>query len=422
MRTVVIALGSAGDVHPFLGIGLALQKRGHHVAFLTNSYFESIVRRAGLDFYPIGTAADYERATQDPNLWDPHRGLAVCWRNVFQPAMRPAYDLIKETAAFEKCIVVAPPFAFGARLAQEAMGVPLITIHLQPAMLRTCHGALEVGGINIPTWLPVRCRGWLWKAIDRLFLDPLFCPELNALRAELGLKPVRNVLGRWIHSPDRCIALFPDWFAPAQSDWPPNLAITGFPLFDEASIRERSPKLETFLAEGERPIVFTPGSAMRHAKRFFHVSLQACRILNRRAIFLTPYADQIPSDLPPTVRYFDYIPFSLLLDRAEVLVHHGGIGTCAQAMNAGVPQLVVPMAHDQFDNASRVEALGLGYCLRRTRYVKSVVAEKLAQLTKTKSVKARCRELIGKFSAVHPLSDICALVEDTAYSLGRSTI
>jgi rhamnosyltransferase subunit B len=78
MRTVVIALGSAGDVHPFLAIGLALQKRGHHVAFLTNSYFESIVRRAGLDFYSVGSVTDYERATQDPNLWDPRRGLAGC--------------------------------------------------------------------------------------------------------------------------------------------------------------------------------------------------------------------------------------------------------------------------------------------------------------------------------------------------------
>jgi UDP:flavonoid glycosyltransferase YjiC (YdhE family) len=422
MRTVVIALGSAGDVHPFLAIGLALQKRGHHVAFLTNSYFESIVRRAGLDFYSVGSVTDYERATQDPNLWDPRRGLEVCWRHVFGPAMRPTYDLIKTTHAFEKCIVVAPPFAFGARLAQEAIGVPLVTVHLQPAILRTCHGGLEAGGIRIPAWLPMRCKAWLWKTIDWLFLDPLFCPELNALRGELGLKPVKNILGRWVHSPDRCIALFPDWFAPAQPDWPPRLAITGFPLFDEASIREPSLEVETFLAQGERPIVFTPGSAMRHAKRFFQVSLEACRILNRRAIFLSQHADQIPSDLPPTVRHFGYIPFSRLLNRVEALVHHGGIGTCAQAMKAGVPQLVVPMAHDQFDNASRMEMLGLGYCLRRTRYVKSVVAEKLAQLIKTNRVKARCRELAGRFPAQHALSDICALIEDAAYSFARFTI
>jgi UDP:flavonoid glycosyltransferase YjiC (YdhE family) len=405
-----------------LGIGLALQKRGHHVAFLTNSYFEQTVRRIGLEFHPIGSVADYERVTQDPNFWHPDKGMEIGWRYFFEPAIRPTYDSIKKLAASGKCIVAAPPLAFGARIAQEAMAIPLVTVHLQPAMLRTCHGGLEVGGTNIPAWLPARCQSWLWKAIDWLFLDRVLCPQLNALRSELGLKPVRNILGRWIHSPDRCIALFPDWFAPAQPDWPRQLAITGFPLFDEAPIREQPRDLEQFLGEGERPIVFTPGSAMRHARRFFQVSAEACGILNRRAIFLTPYADQIPSGLPRTVRHFDYIPFSLLLGRAEALVHHGGIGTCAQAMKAGIPQLVVPMAYDQFDNASRVERLGLGYRLRRARYKAAVVAERLVQLSRAKSVRARCREVASRLHAEHPLSSICALIEGCAYSLVDRTI
>jgi len=414
MRLLVVALGSFGDVHPFVGIGLALQKRGHDVTFLTNSYFESLVRRAGLDFHSIGCAAGYEGATQDRDLWNPLRGLGVTWRKVFEPAMRPTYDMIGKAAASEKCIVVASSFAFGARLAQETMDISLVSVHLQPALLRTRHGLLEIGGINIPAWLPVSCRSWLWKTIDWLILDRQFSPDLNTFRGELGLKPVKNILGRWIHSPHRCIALFPDWFAPAQPDWPRQLAITGFPLFDEAPIRTKPPELEKFLSEGERPIVFTPGSAMRHAARFFQVSLDACRILNRRAIFLTPYADQVPAGLPPTVRHFDYIPFSLLLDRAAALVHHGGIGTCAQAMRAGTPQLVMPMAHDQFDNARRIEMLGLGYSLRQARYLKSAVAEKLRRLVGAESVKARCREVAGKLRAANPLSDICDLIEASA--------
>ncbi len=416
MRLLVVALGSSGDVHPFVGIGLALQKRGHHVTILTNGYFESLVRRAALDFYPIGRAEDYERATRDPDLWDPLRGLRVTWRNVFEPAMRPTYESIRKTIASEKCIVVASSLAFGARLAQETMGVPLVSVYLQPAMLRTCHGGLEIAGVNIPAWVPVSCRSLLWKTVDWLVLDRQFCPELNTFRGELGLKPVKNILGRWIHSPDRCIALFPDWFAPAQPDWPGQLVIAGFPLFDEASIRAKPPELEKFMAEGERPIVFTPGSAMRHATRFFQVSLEACRILNRRAIFLTPYADQIPADLPPTVRHFDYIPFSILLDRAAALVHHGGIGTCAQAMKAGIPQLVMPMAHDQFDNARRIEMLGLGYSMRQARYLKSAVAEKLRRLVNAESVRARCREVAAKLRAANPLSDICDLIEASARS------
>jgi len=413
MRLLLVALGSFGDVHPFVGVGLALKRRGHDVTILTNGYFESLVRRADLDFHPIGRAEGYERATCDPDLWHAMKGFQVVWRSVFEPAIRPTYDFIGKAVASKRCIVVASPWAFGARLAQETTGVPLVTAYLQPATLRTCHGELEIAGLKIPAWLPVSCRTLLWKAVDWLVADRLYCPKLNALRRELGLKPVSNILGKWIHSPRCGVTLFPDWFASAQPDWPRQVAMAGFPLFDEASLRGGSAELEKFLTEGDRPIVFTLGSAMRQAKWFFHVSLEVCRAMDRRAIFLTPYADQIPGDLPPTIRHFEYVPFSMLLDRAAALVHHGGIGTCAQAMRAGVPQLILPLAHDQFDNASRVQALGLGFSVR-SRDLKSILAETLSRLIDTESVRARCREVAARFVAANPLSDICDLIEGCA--------
>jgi rhamnosyltransferase subunit B len=263
--------------------------------------------------------------------------------------------------------------------------------------------------------LPAEVRGWLWRTIDALYLDRLFGPALNQFRRELGLGPVNEILGRWIHSPNRGIALFPDWFAEPQPDWPKQLAITGFPLFDEGSLRELPAELEKFLAEGDHPVVFTPGSAMEHAAEFFRVSLEACLALRRRAIFLTPYRDQLPPRLPPAIRHFDYVPFSRLLPYVAALVHHGGIGTCAQAMKAGIPHLIMPMAHDQFSNAFRVEALGLGFSVRRSRYVKSVVIDKLGNLLNAESIKLRCREVAELFGRKSPISEICDLVESAAY-------
>jgi len=89
-------------------------------------------------------------------------------------------------------------------------------------------------------------------------------------------------------------------------------------------------------------------------------------------------------------------------------------------MKAGIPQLVMPMAHDQFDNARRIEMLGLGYSMRQERYVKSAVAEKLSRLVNAASVRAQCREVAGKLRAANPLSDICDLIEASArsYALG----
>src|SRR5262249_31774015 len=75
--------------------------------------------------------------------------------------------------------------------------------------------------------------------------------------------------------------------------------------------------------------------------------------LGRRAVVLTPHREQVPAPLPAGALWLPYVPLAALLPRAAALVHHGGIGTTAEALRAGVPQVIVPLAYDQFDNAAR---------------------------------------------------------------------
>ena len=113
------------------------------------------------------------------------------------------------------------------------------------------------------------------------------------------------------------------------------------------------------LAEGEAPIVFTSGSAMTRGNDFFAASAAACELLGRRALFVTRFPNQLPRPLPALVHHIHHAPFSQLLPRAAALVHRGGIGTAAQALKAGVPQLVAPCCYDQFDNAAHLQRLGV---------------------------------------------------------------
>ncbi len=136
--------------------------------------------------------------------------------------------------------------------------------------------------------------------------------------------------------------------------------LTGFPLFDEKQVHALSPEVEDFLNAGEKPLVFTPGSAMLQGEKFFAAAAQACALSGRRGILLTRFPKQLPAKLPEGVKHFDYVPLSGLLPRAAAMVYHGGVGTCAQALAAGIPHLITPMAHDQHDNASRVARLGVG--------------------------------------------------------------
>ena len=104
------------------------------------------------------------------------------------------------------------------------------------------------------------------------------------------------------------------------------------------------------------------------AADFFEQSALACQKLGRRGILLTKFDEQIPKVLPADVIHVPYAPFSQLLPRCAAIVHHGGIGTTSQALRAGIPQVIVPLAHDQPDNASRVKKLGVGSIIPCTRY------------------------------------------------------
>src|SRR6185436_19239976 len=207
-----------------------------------------------------------------------------------------------------------------------------------------------------------------WFLIDRTLKGPV-----NEFRATLGLPPVDRLMHRWLHSPQLVIGFFPDWFATPQPDWPPETHLVGFPLWDSGD-RTMPSDAREFLETDEPPIVFTAGSAAATLHRYFHESVAAARELGARAMLVTNFPEQVPTDLPSHVKTFGYLPFSELLPHAAVLVSHGGIGTLAQTIKAGIAHLVVPNGHDQFDNAWRIEQLGLGRGIPQTQYRANRVA------------------------------------------------
>jgi len=151
--------------------------------------------------------------------------------------------------------------------------------------------------------------------------------------------------------------------------------VTGFPFFDRG---ELSPEVQSFLVKGPEPVVFTLGSSAVGAAREFYVdSLRAVERLGVRAIFLTgPHPQGLPENLPEGAIAIPYAPHADIFAKAAVIVHQGGIGTTAQAMRAGRPMLVVPFAHDQYDNAERVRRLGAAEVLPHAKY-QSQRAEKI---------------------------------------------
>jgi rhamnosyltransferase subunit B len=358
MHIIVVAVGTAGDVHPLLGLSRTFANHGHKVSFCTSPVFAALVERCGFRFLPLGTVEEYRSAVDDPELWRPRTSLKVLWAGVAK-TMRPLFDLISAEAD-DDTVIAGHPWAFGARFFQEKYGVPMITLQVSPSTFLSARQPPIHKQLTIPLFLPYPVRAALLWAFERGMLDRVCGPDVNRLRAELGLPPVRRVMGRWMHSPEGVLGLFPDWFAPPQADWPAGVQLTGFPLFDEAEFRRLDPELEDFLSQGDPPVVFTPGSTLVNESAYWHAAAEALDFVGARGVFLGGKSASL-SRHKSNILARPYAPLSRLLPCAKALVHHGGIGTVSQAFAAGTPQLITPFAHDQFDNAARVERLGCGF-------------------------------------------------------------
>lgn len=407
-KTILLCtIGSAGDVNPFIGIGQQLKKRGFRVALITSQYFETQARSVGLEFFGLGNAEDYQAIIQDPDLWSPDKGFKIFADRVVFPIMEPAYEII---AGFDpsKTILVAQGQFFAAHIAHEKSGFPFITIHLQPAAFRSVH-EFPLSPVSLP---PFVIRG-LFGLIDALVLDRLFAPNINRFRQRLNLPAINKIFGDWMHSPQKNLGLFPDWFARPQPDWPPQTQLTSFVYYDKQNGNEELPEgLARFLSAGSAPIIFTAGTAMKHAGQFFLDCIEACQLLGQRGILLTQHPEQLPSELPQGIQHFAYLPFSEVLPCALALVHHGGIGTTAQAIAAGIPQVIRPMAHDQPDTAARVEKLGIGATLSPGKFNAASLAEKLTPLITSQVVLDRCKSYADKIHPDRSLDETCTIIED----------
>ncbi len=406
-KTILLCtIGSAGDVNPFIGIGQHLMQHGFRVVLITSQYFESPAQSAGLEFFGLGSTEDYQSMIQNPDLWDPDKGFRVFAESVVFPIMEPAYKIISGFDPSETILAAQGQF-FAAHIAHEKLGFPFITIHLQPAAFRSVYEFPL-----LPDWMPPLFKRGLFSLVDALVLDKLFAPRINQFRQSLNLPAVNGIFGGWMHSSQKNLGLFPEWFAPPQRDWPPQTQLTGFVYYDKQNGNEDIPgRLEEFLSAGRPPIIFTAGTAMKHGNQFFLDCIQACQLLGQRGILLTQYPEQLPAELPQGIQHYAYLPFSKVLPSAQALVHHGGIGTTAQAIAAGIPQVIRPMAHDQPDTAARVEKLGIGASLSPKKFNAASLAGKLKTLITSQAVLGHCRVCAERIHPDQSLHDTCTIIE-----------
>jgi UDP:flavonoid glycosyltransferase YjiC (YdhE family) len=268
-------------------------------------------------------------------------------------------------------------------LVAEKLGVRWVSTELQPGAFMSAYDPPVLA--PMPALAKLRGLGPAFhrtlfrfaKLVGRGWSEPVY-----QLRKELGLQRGLDPLFEGRSSPHLILALFSRVLAEPQLDWPANTCVTGFPFYDENDL-SLSSELVDFLDHGEAPIVFTLGSSVVWAAgNFYDESIAAARSLGKRALLMVGHdpLNQPREPLPPGVIAVDYAPYRQVFPRASIIVHQGGIGTTAQALRAGKPMIVVPCGGDQYDNAARIERLGLGLAVARKGYNRDRTAELLKRL------------------------------------------
>jgi rhamnosyltransferase subunit B len=416
MLALFVAVGSYGDVLPFIAIGAELVRRGHQVRVAAPAPFEVMARRAGLGFHALGSLADYDGFVNDAQLWHARRGIA----SVLAAAIaltEPAYRWLASEWREEDTIIVASTLGLGALVAADKFGLRLVTVHLMPMLVESRSDSPILPGVPMARHLPSRLRHWIGRGADKHVIGPAVLPRLNAFRASVQLPPVTR-LRYWWNSKYRVILMFPNWYAARQRDWPEQVTQVGFPLVDRFGDTDAlAPELTGFLDAGDPPLVFTYGSAMRQSASFFAEAVKLCRALKRRGVLISPQAGQLPQDLGPDIFQARYAPLSLLLPRCSALIHHGGIGTVVQALAAGVPQLIAPVGFNHFDDAARIERLGVGTIVRRS-FTAARGARALRRLLSSPQVAQNCARVRRQMELENGVNIACDEIEAGAARSG----
>src|SRR5215469_969396 len=177
LNILLPTIGSAGDVHPMIALGIALKQRGHNATVITNEFFQQQVCDAGLDFVALGTSREADEAIADPRLWHPTKSFACIVERAIVPNIDRLYKIIRDLQK-PNTVVAASALCFGARIAQEKFGVPLASVHLQPAIIRSVVDGGRQGRIPIGPNIPRVVKQALFWLLDKGWADRLLAPPI----------------------------------------------------------------------------------------------------------------------------------------------------------------------------------------------------------------------------------------------------
>jgi sterol 3beta-glucosyltransferase len=362
MKITLFAAGSRGDIQPCVALGRGLQQAGHRVCLAAPEDFADFIQSHQVDFRPLRgdvqqiMASDTGRKFMETGGANPLKSIGAV-RKMIAPVMTEmttdAYEACREADALI-CLGVFD--SFGQSIA-EALGIPIINIEPTPL--------LPTKAFPAPSWPIQRDLGGLHNYLSGLAMLQViwlwYRPFVNDFRQRLGLSTYTFArFYRELRSTPM-LGAYNRRIIPHPADWPDSVHITGYFFLDSQTDWQPPPELKAFLEAGDPPVYIGFGSmAGRQPEQVAKLVLEALAKSGQRGLLLTGWGGMRTESVPDNVFVLESAPHSWLFPRMSAVVHHGGAGTTAEGLRAGIPTVIVPFVLDQPFWGARVRALGLG--------------------------------------------------------------
>jgi sterol 3beta-glucosyltransferase len=416
VKITVNTLGTRGDIQPYIALSLGLRQAGHAVRIVTHHIFESFVKDYGLDFYPLYLDPRQVLINQALSELGNNTFRINRWmKDNFKPALR---DIFETTLGANRDaeLMLNTGLSFAGWHVAEKLDIPALAAYLWPVTPSRYLPAAT--GVIPPAWLPFKGAFYYLstKLSNQLFFN-LMLPGVNQCRGEiLDLRPM-TAREYWpldsARSATSLIYGFSAAVIPKPPDWTDNQQVSGYWFLDTANGYQPPTRLLDFLENGPPPVYVGFGSLVDHQKEAIdHILVHALRETGQRGILLGGWSDLGSGDLPDSILRVDAVPHDWLFPRMAAVVHHGGAGTTAAGLRAGVPSVVVPSFGDQFFWGWRVRALGAGpKPIPRNKLTAAKLASAIQQAVGDQAIRRNAAQLSRQIRAEDGVGSAVRLIE-----------
>jgi len=423
MRVILTSHGSTGDIYPVIALAVALQKAGHHVRFATIPHYKEEIEAAGIEFYPL--CPNWEQA--DLSYWmgrlQKIRTPIYQLREIYVGAKKYIPEMIARMDAImpETDLVVSSYLFPMNRGIAERHNVPFATLAFAPHVIPSPDYPPE--NFPSPRWLGETTRRawnrWLWKTanavVDRV-INNCVASELRAAH----LPKVRNFFSK--PAGRVLVTVSEKLLRPPAAEIDPRFKWVGYCRWQSPESAEIDAEIRAFTGDERVPILTfgsmvydNPGAWM---ERFVRAWPRDRKIIVQRGWAQFP---QLGDDAH--IKVIGKVSHDQLFKHASAVIHHGGAGTTASALHAGVPQIVVPHIGDQTFFGMEVERLGCGFRLKKNVWpeqLHSALARLAATTTHAQRAKEVRTQLLSENGPVTAVAELESFVAESKVAQASS--